>query len=207
MVYQWDSFFPQLSTYGEKSPWIAGANDPSSVFETGSTLFNTVALDGANEHGSFKLGYSNMKQSGIMPNSSVIRDNVDFAASYKLTDKLTVTANANYIKTKGKGRFGTGYDSQNFMQTSKQVVKAAINFETPDRLPIIFDSFNVSDTHGVGWKQIGTGDHSLQHTIDEWGCGWERSEVENMGIVTGHPLIAWNNLETYTFLDPDDPTL
>ena len=120
MVYQWDSFFPQLSTYGQKSPWIAGKNDPSSVFETGSTLFNTVALDGANEKGSFRLGYSNMNQSGIMPNSKVTRDNVDFSASYKLTDKLTVLASASYIKTKGKGRFGTGYDGQNFMQTSKQ---------------------------------------------------------------------------------------
>jgi len=121
MVYQWDSFYPQLpETYGKKSPWIAGKNDPSSVFETGSTLFNSVALDGANEHGTFRLGYTNMNQSGIMPNSKVIRDNVDFAATYKLTDKLTVSANATYVKTKGKGRFGTGYDSQNFMQTSKQ---------------------------------------------------------------------------------------
>ena len=121
MVYQWDSFYPQLpETYGKKSPWIAGKNDPSSVFETGSTLFNSVALDGANENGTFRLGYTNMNQSGIMPNAKVVRDNVDFAASYKLTDKLTVTANATYVKTKGKGRFGTGYDSQNFMQTSKQ---------------------------------------------------------------------------------------
>ncbi len=121
MVYQWDSFFPQLpETYGKKSPWIAGENDPSSVFETGSTLFNSVALDGANENGSFRLGYTNMNQSGIMPNSKVIRDNVDFSASYKLTDKLTASASASYIKTKGKGRFGTGYDGQNFMQTSKQ---------------------------------------------------------------------------------------
>jgi len=121
LVHQWDSFFPQLpDTYGQATPWVAGKNDPSSVFETGTTLFNSVALDGGNEKGSFRLGYTKLKQEGIMPNSLIKRDNVDFGASYKLTDKLTAAAKVTYVKTKGKGRYGTGYDSQNFMQTSKQ---------------------------------------------------------------------------------------
>jgi len=56
----------------------------------------------------------------MMPKSEVERDNVNFGASYKLTDKLTANAKVTYVKTKGKGRYGTGYDSQNFMQTAKQ---------------------------------------------------------------------------------------
>lgn len=90
------------------------------------------------------------------------------------------------------------------MQTSKQVLKAAINFKTPDRLPVIFNAFGVNDTHSVGWNQIGTGDHSIRQTIDEWGCGWERSDVANMGQVTDHPLSDWSNLDTYAWLDPED---
>lgn len=90
------------------------------------------------------------------------------------------------------------------MQTSKQVLKAAINFKTPDRLPVIFNAFGVNDTHSVGWNQIGTGDHSIRQTIDEWGCGWERSDVANMGQVTDHPLGDWSNLDTYAWLDPED---
>jgi len=121
LVHQWDSFYPELpETFGKATPWVAGKNDPSSVFETGVTMFNSVALDGGNEKGAFRLGYTNLNQKGIMPNSEIIRDNVDFSATYKLTDKLTAAASATYVKTKGKGRFGTGYDSQNFMQTSKQ---------------------------------------------------------------------------------------
>jgi len=121
LVHQWDSFYPQLGdTFGKATPWVAGKNGPSSVFETGVTMFNGVALDGGNEKGTFRLGYTNLNQKGIMPNSKIIRDNVDFGATYKLTDKLTATAKATYVKTKGKGRFGTGYDSQNFMQTAKQ---------------------------------------------------------------------------------------
>ncbi len=120
MVHQWDSFYPQLDTYGQATPWVAGEHDPSYVFQTGTSLFNSVFLDGASEKGNFKLGYSKTNTTGIMPNSEIIRDNVDFSASYKLTDKLTAAATASYNKTDGKGRYGTGYDSQNFMQTSRQ---------------------------------------------------------------------------------------
>lgn len=121
MVHQWNSFYPQLpETFGEATPWVAGKNDPSYVFETGNTLFNSVFIDGGDDKGTFKLGYTKTDQEGIMPNSKILRDNVDFSATYKLNDKLTASANASYIKTSGKGRYGTGYDSQNFMQTSRQ---------------------------------------------------------------------------------------
>jgi TonB-linked SusC/RagA family outer membrane protein len=121
LVHQWNSFYPQLpETFGKATPWVAGKHDPSYVFQTGNTLFNSVSIDGGGEKGNFKLGYTKLDQEGIMPNSKILRDNVDFGASYKLNDKLTATANASYIKTSGKGRYGTGYDSQNFMQTSRQ---------------------------------------------------------------------------------------
>ena len=121
LVHQWDSFFPQLEDkFGQATPWVAGANDPSYVFETGTSLFNSVFLDGGNEDGTFKLGYTKTDIKGILPNSQIKRDNIDFSATYKLADKLTAGANVSYNKTTGKGRYGTGYDSQNFMQTSRQ---------------------------------------------------------------------------------------
>jgi len=120
LVRQWNSWYPQLDTYGVATPWIAGKNDPSSVFETGASVFNSVAIDGQSDKGTFRLSYTKLDQTGIMPNSSIKRDNVDFGASYNLTDKLTANAKVTYVKTKGKGRYGTGYDSQNFMQTAKQ---------------------------------------------------------------------------------------
>jgi len=89
--------------------------------------------------------------------------------------------------------------------TSKQRVRAAIQFQTPDRLPMDFPSMGISDFHGVGWKQIGTGDHSQRETLDEWGCTWGRTEVKNMGIVVGHPLAEWSAADHYRWPDPDDP--
>jgi uroporphyrinogen decarboxylase len=93
------------------------------------------------------------------------------------------------------------------MITSKQIVKDAIYFNTPQRLPINFKTYGASDLHNVGWNQIGTGDNNTRKSYDEWGCGWERSEVKNMGLITEHPLSDWSNLDSYVFLDPEDPAL
>ena len=54
---------------------------------------------------------------------------------------------------------------------------------------------------------MGTGDESKPQTVDEWGCVWSRTEVRNMGQVTGHPLLEWSALDRYTWPDADDPVL
>jgi len=89
--------------------------------------------------------------------------------------------------------------------TSYQVVKKAIHFDSPDRLPLIFGSLGISDTHSVGTNAVGTGDHSKRATYDEWHCLWTRSEAANMGQVKGHPLEDWAALQAYRWPDPDDP--
>lgn len=93
------------------------------------------------------------------------------------------------------------------MQTSYEVVKNALNFTGPDRLPMDYPIYGDSDFRWVGWNQIGTGGNSQGNTLDEWGCTWSRSEVENMGLVTGHPIDDWAKLDSYRWLDPDDPAL
>jgi len=87
----------------------------------------------------------------------------------------------------------------------KQRARAAIQFQTPEQLPMDFGRMGFSDFHWVGWNQIGTGDHSKRRTLDEWGCTWGRTEVKNMGVVVGHPLHDWAALDHYRWPDPDDP--
>jgi uroporphyrinogen decarboxylase len=89
--------------------------------------------------------------------------------------------------------------------SSYEVVRRAIEFDSPDRLPLRFDALGLSDVHNVGWNQIGTGDNSLPETVDEWGCTWVRSEMKNMGQVKGHPLADWAALDHFRWPDPHDP--
>ena len=44
--------------------------------------------------------------------------------------------------------------------SSYEVVRRAIEFETPDRLPVRFDTLGVSDVHHACWNQTGTGDNA-----------------------------------------------
>lgn len=89
-------------------------------------------------------------------------------------------------------------------QSSFEVVRRAIEFGIPDRLPLRFDSLGFSDVHDVKWNQTGVGDQQLRETTDEWGCQWVRSEAENMGQVKGHPLAEWNALDRYLWPDPEN---
>ena len=91
--------------------------------------------------------------------------------------------------------------------SSYDVVRRAIEFQNPDRLPILIEGIGPSDVHTVRWNQIGTGDNSLRETVDEWGCTWTRSEVKNMGLVTGHPLEDWDSIDDFSWPDPDNPEL
>lgn len=89
--------------------------------------------------------------------------------------------------------------------SSYEVVRRAVEFDTPDRLPLRFDELGISDVHVALWNQIGTGDKRLHETLDEWGCLWKRSEMANMGQVKGHPLEDWSALDHYRWPDPDNP--
>ena len=120
MVYQWDAFDPTSPYYKKARPWVAAANGPETFFETAIGASNGVMIDGSNEKGYFKLGYTKNTDKGILANSNVDKDIVNFGASYKLTDRLSIFSSVNYTATKGQGRYGTGYDSKNQMTSFRQ---------------------------------------------------------------------------------------
>ncbi len=106
--------------YLKKVPWVAAAHDLSDFFETGIKQNYNVAFDGGNEKGTYRLSYTNLGEKGILPNSSIKKNSINFAGSYKLSEKLSVESNVTYINDKNKGRYGTGYDPGNPMQSLAQ---------------------------------------------------------------------------------------
>jgi hypothetical protein len=89
--------------------------------------------------------------------------------------------------------------------TSYEIVRRAIEFDHPARLPIRFASLGVDDTFGVGAAPAAGWQPSQPHE-DEWGCVWHKPEGEvcNMGQPKGHPLADWAQLADMTFPDPAD---
>lgn len=119
LVYQWDSFDPDSPNYKTATPWVNAKNGPISFFETPVTVTNSISLDKSLESGSFRLNYTQFDQSGLMPNSEIKKHNFSMSGNFKLSDKLTATGYANYIKTKGLGRNSTGY-GDNIISNFKQ---------------------------------------------------------------------------------------
>jgi TonB-dependent SusC/RagA subfamily outer membrane receptor len=57
-VYHWDSFDPAGPNYMKTKPWVAAQNTPVTFYETAISNNVNIALDGATDKGSFKLGYT-----------------------------------------------------------------------------------------------------------------------------------------------------
>lgn len=99
---------------------------------------------------------------------------------------------------------------------SKEIVRRAIEFADPPRLP-----FFLGDTWG---QRLSGNEQGIVNDVcdcwemdrqkagwffdnpveDDWGCGWEATDVKNMGQVTFHPLEDWSRLKTFSPPDPRD---
>lgn len=92
--------------------------------------------------------------------------------------------------------------------TSRELVRRAIEFGTPERLPFwqhvssaapddVCDIWEM-DRQQAGWFFDTPG-------YDDWGCLWEITEVPNMGQVVTHPLADKAALADYSPPDPRNP--
>lgn len=87
----------------------------------------------------------------------------------------------------------------------REIVKRAITFNDPPRVPMKFDVTGYNDCWDV-WTVDPTGwTWNFEHkAADEWGCIWEISDVANSGQVHGHPLTDLSKVKDYAWPDPDD---
>jgi TonB-linked SusC/RagA family outer membrane protein len=120
MVYTWESVYEGLPGYGQKHPFVAGANDPTSFWENSTTFNNSVAIDGGSDNGSFRMSATKFDMKGIQPNSSLNRNSFNFNGNLKASNRLTVSTMAAFTQQKGRGRSGTGYDARNVNQSFRQ---------------------------------------------------------------------------------------
>ncbi len=119
-VYQWNSFFPELDTYQQATPWVAPENGPDYILQTSYTDTENISVSNGGENGSSRISYTRFNQTGILPNSEIKRHTIDFSGVLQLSEKLSASAKATYTKNSGLGRYGTGYDAENIMTNFRQ---------------------------------------------------------------------------------------
>ena len=69
----------------------------NQIYRTAPSLTNTISVSGANDRTTFRLSESDLDNSSIVRNSGLERKTINLNVTQKLTDKLSVTAVANYI--------------------------------------------------------------------------------------------------------------
>lgn len=97
------------------TPWEADVDGVKNFFQTGRTLTNNVALVGGNQNGDFRLSYTNLDQTGTVPNTDLRRNTVSFGGGYNLTDKFSARAFVSYIKSESDNRPSISYGTENIM--------------------------------------------------------------------------------------------
>jgi hypothetical protein len=90
------------------------------------------------------------------------------------------------------------------MMTPRDVVRAAVAFERPDRLPRSFPEPYGNDFCGAGMnpspdaRPNGTG-------VDEWGAVWHNIGVCKLGEVKKPPLLTWDDFDDLNIPDVEAP--
>lgn len=95
--------------YGKTIPLSPNPDNIRDFFETGLTNTNTVSVDGGGDKTSFRFSFTNLNQSGVLPNSRLDRNSASINAAHSIMNNLTLSVSANFINTKGRARPELGY--------------------------------------------------------------------------------------------------
>ncbi|WP_456461153.1 SusC/RagA family TonB-linked outer membrane protein [Reichenbachiella sp.] len=163
---QWYSFDEGKPFYNQATPWVSNPNNIKDFFETGITLSNSVSISGGSEQGTFRVGYSNINQTGIMPNSELERHTVSFAMTQKVMEKLEVSTSGSVIRTDALGRSGTGYAGENVMQQFNQFGQRQLDMS-------LLRDYKNADGSQRTWNRRSYSDPSPQYSNNPY---WVRYE-------------------------------
>ena len=90
------SWGPSISSLGIKSH-----DHLDEFFQTGNTFTNNVSITGGSEKSSIRLSLGNTYQTGIVPNTDLKRNSVRITGDTKISEKISLGATVNYIRTTG----------------------------------------------------------------------------------------------------------
>lgn len=80
---------------GRMVPWKAN-NPLKDFFVTGQYINTNVSADGATENGSFRVSYTNLNNSSVMPNNRLSKNSFTFHGTQKFSNVLSADASVNY---------------------------------------------------------------------------------------------------------------
>lgn len=158
---------------GIQRPYVDAGDNFPRFFETGYNFTNTIALSGGSETQSFRISFSDLQNTSIVPNTSFDRTNATLSTQSKFGEKLTVSSKVLYSHEEANNRTNLS-DSPNNAHLSMYYLPTNTNLDwyrgDPNKLgavPIDQDqaSLNVWAVQ-PGWE-MPVGEH-LWHQNPFW---------------------------------------
>lgn len=110
MYYQYDPI--KQGRGDERTLWKPYKNNVEDFWRTGSTITNSVALEGGNDKGTARLSVTHSKNEWIMPNTGYERITAQTGMNYNISDKLKITTKISYTNKSSDNLPATGYNNQ-----------------------------------------------------------------------------------------------
>jgi TonB-linked SusC/RagA family outer membrane protein len=97
------------------TPFSAQPDNIKDFFQTGHAYTNNIALSGSNDKSDFRVSFTSLNQTGIVPNTDLNRYTTALNGGYNLTDKFKVRMNVNIMNNKSGNRPNLSYGTENIM--------------------------------------------------------------------------------------------
>ena len=95
---------PVVQFDGKSRPYSYVGDNWKRFYKTGGTFTNTIAFTGGSETQNFRFSASQLKNTGVVPNSGFDRINLSLAANSKLGKRLSLNSKVMYSNEKTKNR-------------------------------------------------------------------------------------------------------
>lgn len=185
MVYQWDSFYPELDTYQQATPWTAAENGPEYIFRTGYTDIENVTLSSGSENATGRMSYTRYNETGILPNSSIARHTFDLTGTLDLSEKLHAVGKATYTKNAGRGRFGSGYDAENIMTNFRQWWGVNVDLKEQEQA-------YKQTGQNITWNPSSTTNTSAKYWDNPYFTRYENYNTDERNRLFGYASLTYN---------------
>lgn len=113
MFFQYDPVTQKQGT--TRTPWIPYPNKIRNFFNTGSTVTNTISIDGGNANTSARFSVTDVRNKWIVPNTGYNRNTVSLSVNSKVNERLQISSKINYTNKRSDNLPGAGYGNQSIM--------------------------------------------------------------------------------------------
>ncbi|MDZ4203205.1 MAG: SusC/RagA family TonB-linked outer membrane protein [Bacteroidales bacterium] len=204
-VLGWNAFDSwDAKNYLIEKPWVYPENNHLSMFNTGATYNNSIAISGGNDMGDLRLSYTNMTVEGYTPNNKMDRNSVNFSGTGKFSKNLEVFTNVNYVRTGANGRPETGYGDHNPVMRMNQWGQNQLDYKE------LRDYLNPDGTQRT-WNRTSWNDPTPVYSDNPYWTYYQNYAIDLRNRVFGNvgfslTLLDWLKFRTRINMDHYDFT-